>query len=62
MAARHWTPAQRAQQSLKIRQWQPWTRSTGARSPEGKTVSSRNAYKGGLRATLQELSKLLSVH
>jgi hypothetical protein len=57
--ARHWTPEQRAQQSAKIRQWQPWTRSTGARTPEGKAVSSRNAYRGGLRAGLRDMCKVL---
>lgn len=59
MAARHWTAAQRAQQSEKIRLWQPWARSTGARTTEGKARSSRNAYKGGVRATLREMSALL---
>lgn len=47
MAARHWTPEQRAQQSAKIKQWQPWTKSTGAKTQEGKAKSSRNAFKGG---------------
>ena len=55
--ANGWTQERRAQQSLKIRQWQPWTRSTGARTPEGKAASSRNAYRGGLRQQLRELSK-----
>lgn len=32
---RHWTPAERQRQSEIIKQWQPWTRSTGARTPEG---------------------------
>lgn len=34
MAARHWTAEQVAKQAAKIRQWQPWARSTGARTPE----------------------------
>ena len=34
MAARKWTEKQRAQQSKKIRQWQPWDKSTGATSTE----------------------------
>ena len=55
--ANGWAQERRAQQSLKIRQWQPWTRSTGARTPEGKAASSRNAYRGGLRQQLRELSK-----
>jgi hypothetical protein len=59
MAARHWTPEQRAQQSAKIKQWQPWTKSTGAKTQEGKAKSSRNAFKGGTRALLREMSKLL---
>lgn len=59
MAARQWTQAQRAQQSEKIRQWKPWARSTGARTPEGKAESSRNAYKGGVRAMLREMAALL---
>ena len=59
MAARHWTPEQRAQQSLKIRQWQPWTKSTGARTPEGKARSSRNAFKGGWRSELRRMAALL---
>ena len=46
MAARKWTAEQRKQQSLKIKQWQPWTKSTGARTAEGKAVSAKNAYKG----------------
>ena len=59
MAARHWTPEQRAQQAAKITQWQPWTKSTGARTPEGKAASSRNAYKGGFRAELRGVAKML---
>jgi len=40
-------------------QHQPWTSSTGARTPEGKATSSRNAYKGGWRYMLREISALL---
>ena len=57
--ANGWTQERRAQQSLKIRQWQPWTRSTGARTPEGKADSSRNAYRGGVRSMLNGMSGLL---
>lgn len=59
MAARSWTPEQRAQQSQKIRQWQPWNKSTGARTPEGKDKASRNAYKGGNRALMRGLYAIL---
>ena len=37
-----WTLEARAKQAQRIREWQPWTRSTGPRSEQGKAVSSRN--------------------
>lgn len=40
-------------------QWQPWTKSTGAKTAEGKAISAQNAYKGGLRKALQELARCL---
>ena len=55
---RHWTPEERAKQSQLIQSWQPWNKSTGARTPEGKAVSSRNAYKGGIRSICREMSTL----
>lgn len=42
-----------------IRQWKPWEKSTGPRSPQGKAKVSTNAYKGGTRQMLRELSRLL---
>jgi hypothetical protein len=59
MAARQWTLEQRAKQAAKIKQWQPWNNSTGAKTPEGKARSSRNAFKGGIHAFLKETTKLL---
>lgn len=44
-----WTPERRARQAEAIRRWQPWARSTGPRTAEGKAVSARNADKGGHR-------------
>lgn len=41
-----WPPERRARQAVNIRATQPWTKSTGPKTPEGKAVSSRNAYKG----------------
>jgi hypothetical protein len=55
MATRKWTEEQRAQQSLKIRQWQPWTKSTGAKTIAGKGRSSRNAFKGGVMQKIKHL-------
>jgi hypothetical protein len=46
MAARQWTDEQRARQSAIIQRWQPWRNSTGARTPEGKAVSSKNVLVG----------------
>lgn len=59
MAARQWTPEQRAKQAELIRKWRPWEQSTGVKTPEGKAVSSRNAYKGAERVMLRELAKEL---
>ena len=56
MAARKWTEEQRKQQSLKIRQWQPWKHSTGARTIEGKAISARNAFTGGLMQKIKSLN------
>ena len=44
--SRAWTPERRARQAEAIRRWQPWTRSTGPRTAEGKAISSRNADQG----------------
>lgn len=40
---REWTPAQRADQSRKLRERQIWLKSTGPRTEDGKAASSRNA-------------------
>ena len=44
--ARIWTDEQKARQAALIHSWMPWTRSTGARTPEGKAVSSMNVLVG----------------
>ena len=62
MAARNWTFAQRKQQAEKIRQWQPWTCSTGAKTPQGKAISSQNAYKHGVSKVIKEVRWLYKAH
>ena len=42
-----WTPEARKKHAERIRDWNPWTRSTGPRTESGKIRSSRNAWKGG---------------
>ncbi|PPC86737.1 MAG: hypothetical protein CTY37_05225 [Methylotenera sp.] len=54
-----WTTERRQRQAQLIKQWQPWQHSTGARTLEGKAIASRNAFKGGFRQQLKELSQLL---
>ena len=55
-----WTPERRARQAELIRQWKPWAKSTGPRSPEGRQLVSRNAWTGGHRAQLRELTKMVN--
>ena len=55
---RHWTTEERLKQSQLIQSWQPWNKSTGARTTEGKAVSSRNAHKGGVRSICREMNIL----
>ena len=57
--ANGWTSERRAKQSQMMQEWRPWEKATGPRTPEGKSVSSRNADKGGTRPMLRELARLL---
>jgi hypothetical protein len=54
-----WTPERRARQAALIHTWRPWEKTTGPKTPQGKAMASRNAYKGGTRAILRELARLL---
>ena len=54
--ANGWTAERKARQSALIQTWRPWDKSTGARTPEGKAVSSRNAHKGGVRSLCKEIN------
>lgn len=52
-----WTEERKHRQAKAIQGWKPWARSTGPRSAEGKARVSRNAWRGGERQKLRELSK-----
>ena len=55
-----WTLERRKRQAELIRSWKPWERSTGPKSPEGKLQVARNAWRGGHRQKLRELSRLVN--
>ena len=55
-----WTLERRQRQAELIKQWMPWKQSSGPKSVEGKQRVSRNAWTGGHRAQLRELSKLVN--
>ena len=57
--ANGWTPERRKRQSVLIRQWRPWKKSTGPKSMEGKAKVAVNAHKGGVRPQLRELARIL---
>ena len=50
--ATNWTPERRARQAALIRTWCP-QQSTGPKSPAGKAVSAKNAFKVVAGAELQ---------
>ena len=54
-----WTLERRQRQAELIRRWKPWNQSTGPSTPEGKARVSLNAWKGGHRAQMRELTKEL---
>ena len=60
MSARKWTPEQRLRQSEVIRRWRPWEASTGAKTPHGKAISSKNATKTGDSVYVRELIKQMN--
>ncbi len=55
-----WSKERRERQAELIRQWQPWAKSTGPKSTEGKERVARNAWRGGHRQKLRELSKMVN--
>jgi len=45
--ANGWTPERRAKQAEMIRKWNPWEKSTGAITVNGKLISSQNSKTHG---------------
>ena len=60
---RNWIPEQRQRQRELIQRWKPWTKSTEAKTTEGKKRSSQNAHKTGksleIRQFIKSIKKLL---
>ena len=55
-----WSLERRARQAELIRLWKPWKQSTGPKSVEGKERVATNAWRGGHRAQLRELIKMVN--
>ena len=59
-SASGWSPERRQRQSQAIKEWKPWSQSTGPKSAAGKVQVSKNAFKGGHRIKLQELKHAIN--
>jgi hypothetical protein len=57
---RNWTAEERQRQRELIQSWKPWTKSTGAKTHEGKKRSSQNAFKTGKSIEIRKLTKILN--
>ena len=55
-----WTDERRRRQAELIGRWRPWEKSTGPRTPEGKSRSSRNAYKGSAKQKMREIAAFIA--
>ena len=45
-----WSQERKAKQRQAIYAWRPWEKSTGPKTPTGKTTVARNAWKHGERS------------
>ena len=55
-----WSPERRERQSQAIKEWKPWSQSTGPKSAAGKAQVSQNAFKGGHRIKLEEFKRAIN--
>ena len=53
------TPEHCRKRAELIRQWKPWEKSTGPKTDEGKATVANNAWKGGVRPMMRQLSNAL---
>ena len=53
------TPEHKALRAELIKQWRPWEKSTGPKSPEGKEKAAKRGYKGGERQMMRQLGRAL---
>lgn len=54
-----WTPEARAKQAAKIKEWQPWKKSTGAKTIQGQANSAGNWIYRGSHKGKKPTSELL---
>lgn len=67
MSKNGWTLELRKRQAEMIKNWKPWEKSTGPKTPEGKESCKMNAEKHGMRGwkwqflkqALKEQAKIL---
>ena len=52
----------RALRAQLISQWEPWKKSSGPKTSEGKARVSQNAFKGGLRSQIRAIRQALREH
>jgi hypothetical protein len=57
---RNWSAEERQRQRELIQLWKPWTKSTGAKTPEGKKRSAQNALKTGKSLEFREFIKFIN--
>ena len=55
------TEERRRKQAEAIRQWKPWEKSTGPKTPEGKARSSRNACSADAEK-LREAARIIRLN
>jgi hypothetical protein len=54
----YWTEERRQAQRDRINRVKPWLKSTGAKTPEGKAISSQNAYTTGVAEYRRDMASM----